>query len=130
MMRMEFHFIIFLCSRYSPPDPVKRPGSGEKVYDVLRKMNPDISYGKEKEPGAWATKIVKFEPENTKIRPFDSLRNRLRQEKKLPPMPEKSVGQRKDYWGKIVTHYKVGNTHTIQLHRCGRRRAIKKLSNC
>ena len=116
-------FLISLCSRYSPPDPVKRPGSGEKVYDVLRKMNPDISYGEEKEPGAWATKIVQFEPENTKIRPFDSLRNKLRQEKKLPPMPEKSVGQRKDYWGKIVTHYKVGQTDTDQNYRCGIRRA-------
>ncbi len=100
-------FIDGLSFRYTPPDPVKRPGSGEKVYDVLRKMNPDISYSEEKEPGAWTTKIVEFEPEKTKIRPFDSLRNRLRQEKKLPPMPEKSVSQRQDYWGKIVTHYKV-----------------------
>ena len=106
---MEIPHSIFMSGifRYTPPDPVKRPGSGEKVYDVLRKMNPDIRYNEEKEPGAWATKIVEFEPEKTKIRPFDSLRNRLRQEKKLPPMPEKSVGQRKDYWGKIVTHYKV-----------------------
>jgi len=92
--------------RYSPLDPVKRPGSGEKVYDVLRKMNPDISYAKEKDPGAWATKIVQFEPEKSIVRPFDTLRNRLREEKKLPPMPERGVGHRKEYWGNIVTHYK------------------------
>ena len=99
--------------RYSPLDPVKRPGSGEKVYDVLRKMNPDISYAEEKDPGAWTTKIVQFEPEKSIVRPFDTLRNRLREEKKLPPMPERGVGHRKEYWGNIVTHYKVGQQHTV-----------------
>ena len=28
--------------RYSPSDPVKRPGSG--VYDVLRRLNPEVTY--------------------------------------------------------------------------------------
>ena len=103
--------MISTCHRYSPLDPVKRPGSGEKVYDVLRKMNPDISYAKEKDPGAWTTKIVQFEPEKSIVRPFDTLRNRLREEKKLPPMPERGVGHRKEYWGNIVTHYKVSKQH-------------------
>ena len=96
-----------LLYRYSPSETVKRPGSGEKVYDVLRKLNPGVDYKASKDAGDWATGIVEFEPESIKIRPFDTLRNKLRQEKKLPLMPEKSVSQRKDIWGKVITHYKV-----------------------
>ena len=97
----------FLYSRYAPSDTVKRPGSGEKVYDVLRKMNPGVKYSSVKDPGDWATGVMEFEPEAVNIRPFDTLRNKLREEKKLPPMPEKSVSQRQDIWGKVLTHYKV-----------------------
>jgi len=92
--------------RYAPSDTVKRPGSGEKVYDVLRKMNPGVKYSSVKDPGDWATGVMEFEPEAVNIRPFDTLRNKLREEKKLPPMPEKSVSQRQDIWGKVLTHYK------------------------
>ena len=91
--------------RYGPTDPVKRPGG--KVYDVLRQLNPETNYGAEKESGSWTTKMIKFEPETPNIRAFDTLRNKLRQDKKLPPMPEKSFSKQKDYWGKIITHYKV-----------------------
>ena len=96
-----------LNNRYAPSETVKRPGSGEKVYDVLRKLNPDVDYKSNKDAGDWATGIVEFEPETIKVRPFDTLRNKLRTEKKLPPMPEKGVSQRKDIWGKVITHYKV-----------------------
>ena len=51
--------------------------------------------------------MIKFEPETPNIRAFDTLRNKLRQDKKLPPMPDKSFSKQKDYWGKIITHYKV-----------------------
>ena len=51
--------------------------------------------------------MIKFEPETPNIRAFDTLRNKLRQDKKLPPMPEKSFSKQKDFWGKIITHYKV-----------------------
>ena len=98
-----------MLSRYAPSDPVKRPGSGDKLYDVLRKMNPETKYREEKDPGAWATGVREYEPEGgeSELRAFDSLRNKLRQEKKLPPLPGKDVSQSKDYWGRVVTHYKV-----------------------
>ena len=97
---------IFYFIRYGPSDTVKRPGTSS-VYKVLKNLNPGISYSENKDPGAWATGIREFEPESRDIRPFDSLRNKLRQEKKLPTMPEKSVSQRKDIWGKVLTHYQV-----------------------
>lgn len=92
--------------RYAPSDPVKRPGS--KVYDVLRKLNPDIKYRADKDPGAWNTGIIEFEPESEQISSFDKLRNKLRQDKKLKPMPEKSVSKSKNFWGvrKVISHYK------------------------
>lgn len=99
--------------RYAPSDPVKRPGG--KVYDVLRQLHPETDYGEVKDSGSWTTKIVNFEPENQSRGAFDTLRNKLRQEKKLPPMPEKS--RQKDYWGKIITHYKNKNKVKSNLDR-------------
>lgn len=94
--------------RYAPTDPVKRPGS--TVYDVLRKLNPDIVYTDDKDPGAWNTGIREFEPESEKTRPFDKVRNMLRKDKNQPPMPEKSLSQSKNYWGvrksHMMSHYK------------------------
>ena len=104
-----------MLSRYAPSDPVKRPGSGDKLYDVLRKMNPETKYREEKDPGAWATGVREYEPEGgeSKLRAFDSLRNKLRQEKKLPPLLGKDVSQSKDYWGRVVTHYKVSSLQLV-----------------
>ena len=99
-------------ARYAPSDPVKRPGG--KVYDVLRELNPETNYGTEKDSGSWTTKMIKFEPETPNIRAFDTLRNKLRQDKKLPPMPEKSFSKQKDFWGKIITHYKVRTNCKLQ----------------
>merc|ERR1712226_117086 len=48
---------------------------------------------------------------------FDTLRNKLRQDKKLPPMPEKSFSKQKDFWGKIITHYKNKNQVKSNLER-------------
>lgn len=103
--------------RYEPSDPVKRPGG--KVYDVLRQLNPDSNYGDEKDPGSWTTKIINYEPENPRREQgaFDTLRDKLRQEKKLPPVPEKSVGRQRNYWGKILTHYKNKNKVKSNLDR-------------
>jgi len=92
--------------RYAPSDPVKRPGSGNGIYKILKDLNPEVEYNENKDAGAWATGIREFEPESRNIRPFDSLRNKLRQDKKLPPMPNKDESQRSDYWGKVITHYK------------------------
>lgn len=100
---------------YGPSDPVKRPGG--KVYDVLRKLNPKTNYGHEKDSGSWTTKIIKYEPEKPNTRAFDTLRNELRQDKKLPPMPEKSFGRQREYWGKILTHYKNKNKVKSNLDR-------------
>ena len=94
---------LLVLIRYAPSDPVKRPGG--KVYDVLRQLHPETDYGEVKDSGSWTTKIVNFEPENQSRGAFETLRNKLRQDKKLPPIPEKS--RQKDYWGKIITHYKV-----------------------
>jgi len=92
--------------RYAPSDPVKRPGS--TVYDVLRKLNPDTMYQANKDPGAWNTGIIEFEPETEETRPFDKLRNKLRKDKNLKPLPEKSASKSKNYWGvrKVISHYK------------------------
>jgi hypothetical protein len=105
--------------RYAPSDPVKRPGS--TVYDVLRKLNPDIVYRSEKDPGAWNTGIIEFEPKSEKTRPFDKVRNMLRKDKNQPPIPDKNVSQNKDYWGvrksHMVSHYKNKGSSNFDLVR-------------
>jgi len=105
--------------RYAPSDPVKRPGS--TVYDVLRKLNPDIVYRSEKDPGAWNTGIIEFEPKSEKTRPFDKVRNMLRKDKNQPPLPEKSVSQNKNYWGvrksHMVSHYKNKGSSNFDIVR-------------
>merc|ERR1712203_809938 len=80
-----------------------------KTSPAGSKETPETNYGTEKDSGSWTTKMIKFEPETPNIRAFDTLRNKLRQDKKLPPMPEKSFSKQKDYWGKIITHYKNKN---------------------
>ena len=42
--------------------------STKKVYEVLKQLNPDVSYGVHKDPGAWATGIREFEPQKSNIR--------------------------------------------------------------
>ena len=74
---------------------------------MLKALNPDVKYSDQKDSGAWTTRIREFEPQKSNMRPFDSLRNKLRQDKKLPPMPSKSTSKGKDYWGKVITHYQV-----------------------
>jgi len=105
--------------RYAPSDTVKRPGS--KVYDVLRKLNPDVVYRSEKDPGAWNTGIIEFEPKSEKTRPFDKVRNMLRKDKNQPPLPDKSVSQSKNYWGvrksHMVSHYKNKGSSNFDLVR-------------
>jgi len=90
--------------KYAPSDPVKRPRN--RVYDVLRELNPGQSYSTDKSPGAWNTGIIEFEPAHEETRPFDKLRNELRKEKNQPPMPEKSLSKSKQIWGKALSHYK------------------------
>jgi hypothetical protein len=90
--------------KYAPSDPVKRPRN--RVYDVLRELNPGQSYSTDKSPGAWNTGIIEFEPAHEETRPFDKLRNELRKDKNQAPMPEKSVSKSKQIWGKALSHYK------------------------
>ena len=90
--------------KYAPSDPVKRPRN--RVYDVLRELNPGQSYSTDKSPGAWNTGIIEFEPAHEETRPFDKLRNELRKEKNQAAMPEKSVSKSKQIWGKALSHYK------------------------
>ena len=90
--------------KYAPSDPVKRPRN--RVYDVLRELNPGQSYSTDKSPGAWNTGIIEFEPAHEETRPFDKLRNELRKDKNQNPMPEKSLSKSKQIWGKALSHYK------------------------
>ena len=91
--------------RYAPSDPVKRPRN-RGVYDVLQELNPGQTYSKAKNPGAWNTGIIEFEPAKEKTRPFDKLRNELRKDKNQGPMPDKNLSKSKMIWGKALTHYK------------------------
>ena len=96
--------------KYAPSDPVKRPRN--RVYDVLRELNPGQTYSTDKSPGAWNTGIIEFEPAEQETRPFDKLRNELRKDKNQSPMPEKSVSKSRQIWGKALSHYrsKVGKS--------------------
>jgi hypothetical protein len=91
--------------RYAPSDPVKRPRN--RVYDVLRKLNPEQSYSMGKSDGAWNTGIVEFEPAQEETRPFDKLRNQLRKDKNQAPMPDKNLSKSKQIWGRALSHYKA-----------------------
>ena len=90
--------------KYAPSDPVKRPRN--RVYDVLRELNPGQKYSTGKSPGAWNTGVIEFEPAVEETRPFDKLRNELRKDKNQAPMPDKSVSKSKQIWGKALSHYK------------------------
>ena len=90
--------------KYAPSDTVKRPRN--RVYDVLRELNPEQSYSTDKSPGAWNTGIIEFEPAKEETRPFDKLRNELRKDKNQGPMPDKSASKSKQIWGKALSHYK------------------------
>lgn len=90
--------------KYAPSDTVKRPRN--RVYDVLRELNPGQRYREGKSPGAWNTGVIEFEPSVEETRPFDKLRNELRKDKNQAPMPDKSVSKSKQIWGKALSHYK------------------------